>query len=232
MAKIRASGLFERASGKVGDIVYVDGQNGNYIRKRVKPRNPQTQNQMFIRSNMSEMSRCWSKLSDNERRSWIDTRDVIKRGKYGNSYVYGFSLFLKRNLQLIQYGLPITRVYKYGYDKPAYLRDINIKVRAKKEIEDISISYNCEHFNNQYLVIWGTGLFSRGMKPLNKMFEILSILDMIKYQNKSSISIIEMYEKVFGKYLIMGKKIAFRLMVISGDTGEVSQKQEVVVDLQ
>ena len=71
-------------SGARGDEVASRNRSGQFLRKRVSPRNPRTAAQRRVREYMRTFSRLWNKLTEPQRAAWCaDACNVLSRPKLG-----------------------------------------------------------------------------------------------------------------------------------------------------
>ena len=231
MAKVEFDSIVEEIRGKIGNLVYVHGRNGTYVKMRVKPINRKTTQQMRVRGNMTCLSRMWGSLTENQMRGWIKARDEWTYGNLKKRNVTGFNLFLKRNMQLALNDFPIITDYPGFKPKPCRLCKAKVKIKCKKGYEDILLTYNYEFDRNQYLIVYATGMMSMGRQPQKGMFKRLGMLNADENPGNKPISLMDMYEPAFGKWFLKNRRIAFKFVVIDGETGAVGQEYIVSVDL-
>jgi hypothetical protein len=73
-------------SGAQGDMVASRNRSGQFLRKRVSPRNPRTTAQRRARENMRTFSRLWNQLTEAQRVAWCAAAtNVLSRPKLGKS---------------------------------------------------------------------------------------------------------------------------------------------------
>jgi hypothetical protein len=71
-------------SGAQGDIVASRNRSGQFLRKRVSPRNPRTTAQRRARKNMRTFSRLWNQITEPQRVAWCAAAcNVLSRPKLG-----------------------------------------------------------------------------------------------------------------------------------------------------
>jgi hypothetical protein len=71
-------------SGARGDEVASRNRSGQFLRKRVSPKNPRTAAQRRARENMRKFSRLWNKLTEPQRVAWCAAAcEVLSRPKLG-----------------------------------------------------------------------------------------------------------------------------------------------------
>jgi hypothetical protein len=71
-------------SGARGDVVASRNRSGQFLRKRVSPRNPRTAAQRRVRKYMRACSRLWNELTELRRAAWcVAACEVLSRPKLG-----------------------------------------------------------------------------------------------------------------------------------------------------
>jgi hypothetical protein len=100
-------------SGRLGDVVYVNGRYGLHARRHVIPRNPRTPAQQRIRSNFGAVSSRWRGLTPEQRAAWsLAAAGTCARSSNGRKVpLSGYSFFVsvdtkRANLNLPQFNLP------------------------------------------------------------------------------------------------------------------------------
>ena len=76
--------LADPQSGARGDEVASRNRSGQFLRKRVSPKNPRTAAQRRVRKYMRTFSRLWNKITEPQRTAWCaDACNVLSRPKLG-----------------------------------------------------------------------------------------------------------------------------------------------------
>ena len=100
-------------SGRVGQVVYVNGRYGQIVRQYVCPRNPKTPDQQNNRSNFGTVSGRWRALDPAQRIAWCiaeaDSYTISRTGR--RVALNGYNYFIRVNaarahLGLSQFDLP------------------------------------------------------------------------------------------------------------------------------
>jgi hypothetical protein len=101
-----AKRICDPTSGKIGSQVYGIGRNGQFVRTRVVPANPNTTHQQTVRGNFTLASQGWDALTQEQQLAWIaaannyQTRKVL--GMSGP--MTGNQLFVRINANLLEVG--------------------------------------------------------------------------------------------------------------------------------
>src|SRR5690625_5217983 len=92
--------------GKLGGQVYSKNKSGNYVRNNAIPTNPRTTHQMASRALLSEVSRDWSALTEEQRNAWDSATEEFKRtNAFGDrTKLSGKNLYSSINKNLLQVG--------------------------------------------------------------------------------------------------------------------------------
>ena len=107
-----AKRLCDPTSGKIGSQIYLLGRNGQVVRNRVIPANPNTARQQIVRGQFSQQSARWDAIDDVERAAWIAAAaDQQTRARLGMSGpMTGNQLFVRVNTNLLQLGEDVVDV--------------------------------------------------------------------------------------------------------------------------
>jgi len=85
MAKVAFGGGVANLQGSVGGNTFTRSKSSSNIRNRVKPTNPATAAQVEARALMSQLSKRWRTLTDDQRRAWtVDAQQQPRVDKCGN----------------------------------------------------------------------------------------------------------------------------------------------------
>ena len=106
MARIKFGMMMTDARGKLGGHVFSKNRGGAYIRTKVTPANPRTQDQQANRSLLGALSQGWSALSDAQRASWNGAvSSWISTNIFGDTVTpSGKSLYVKLNKNILSIG--------------------------------------------------------------------------------------------------------------------------------
>lgn len=106
MAKIKFGALMTDARGKLGGHVFSKNRGGAYLRTKVTPSNPQTEDQQANRSLLGYLAQQWSILTEAQRATWNGAvGDWKTTNIFGDSVnPSGKSLFTSLNKNLLNVG--------------------------------------------------------------------------------------------------------------------------------
>lgn len=94
MAGIKHPSYITSSGGKMGDLVFYSIRDRQYARLYVKPANPDTSEQRFIRKTFGDAVRTWQKLTHEEKRKY--NKKALRLSMTGyNLYI---SIFMRDNL--------------------------------------------------------------------------------------------------------------------------------------
>jgi hypothetical protein len=107
MAIIKFGAGISEMRGKEGGIIYSRNAFGSYIKTKVSPINPNSQNQQTQRGLMGNLAHAWSTLSAANKASWENlATQVTRTNRFGDQASYtGFSLFMRLNRNLSAVGV-------------------------------------------------------------------------------------------------------------------------------
>lgn len=113
MATIKLGPIAADLRGKSGGAVFSRNRGGNYMKAFTKPVNPQTPEQQANRGLFGTLMSDWRRLTEGERRTWIDNApNYPVKNKVGEAVnLTGPQLFAKANMVLLNAGLtPISNL--------------------------------------------------------------------------------------------------------------------------
>jgi hypothetical protein len=161
-------------SGKVGTTISVVTRYGQTERQYVKPRDPKTQAQMAIRSNLGRVSARWRALTEEQRRAWtLAAQDAHTRPRLGKSFrLTGCQLFIKINCARAALGLD-------QFDEPPKLPEFGPNPVEELSITNtrgaIALKLSVPSAPAEYTVVLGAAPCSAG-KYFVRHFTILGLL--------------------------------------------------------
>lgn len=161
-------------SGKVGTTVSVVTRYGQTERQYVKPRDPKTQAQITIRSNLGRVSARWRMLTEEQRRAWtLAAQDAHTRPRLGKSFrLTGCQLFIKINCARAALGLD-------QFDDPPKLPKFDPNPVGELSITNtrgaITLKLSVPSAPTEYTVVLGAAPCSAG-KYFVRHFNILGLL--------------------------------------------------------
>jgi hypothetical protein len=100
-AKVLPGEAISDIRGKLGNTVFTPGRSVLALRKRVKPKNPQSASQSEVRADMALYSSAWDALTDGQRLGWINAAaTTVKKNIFGAKYnTTGNKLFIAFNME-------------------------------------------------------------------------------------------------------------------------------------
>ena len=104
--KIKYGAIVADGSGKLSGNVFARNGSGSYVRKWVKPVNPNTPSQAGNRSVFGTLATTWRNLSQTQKDTWIGNKGQYPlTDRLGETLVLsGFQLFMKCNKTLVSAG--------------------------------------------------------------------------------------------------------------------------------
>ena len=98
MARAALSVLLEGLRGKAGNVTFVKSREGTLVKPRVSPTNPQTKNQMAVRTALTQAAQAWTTLSADQVQAWnayAALRPHLDNATNKITKSTGFNIFVK-----------------------------------------------------------------------------------------------------------------------------------------
>lgn len=228
MARIKFGMMMTDARGKLGGQVFTKTRSGATVRTKVTPRNPQTLAQGQARSILANLSRGWSNLSVNDRESWQSAvNSFTKTDVFGDNYApSGKNLYVSLNANLQNIGkstidsapsetaLPSIAFSGVSFNLPDGVRLGNVLFSA--DVVDIPTGTS--------LVIEASRPANAGRYNFSGGFAKVIVLDDASDLDGKKEDIFDAYIAKYGSPAV-GKKVAFRVKLVSISTGQASPYQ-------
>src|SRR5512138_1478445 len=91
MARVKLAPGFDTFNGRIGDLVIYGYYDMKYARVMVKPRNPKTASQVFVRRTFGDAVRAWQALDSDIKRRYI------KKGRMRS--INGYNMFISEYMK-------------------------------------------------------------------------------------------------------------------------------------
>jgi hypothetical protein len=108
-----AKRICDPTSGKIGSQVYGIGRNGQFVRTKVIPANPNTASQQTVRGAFTTASQNWDTLTQAQQLAWI-----AAAANYQTRKVLGMSGPLTGNQMFVRINTNLAEVGQPGVDVP------------------------------------------------------------------------------------------------------------------
>ncbi len=194
--------------GKVGGTVFQRGKFGSILRRRVFPVNPQSDRQMVVRSDTSNVAHLWSSLTDNDRLQWsflAELYPVVKNGR--QNVLSGFLFFSKCNRNRQEIGEAMITA-KPVIGTPQSFEMFDVDVVTTPGSEEIKVNFDPAINADTKVEIYGTQPLRPGNKSAKTRFRKLGYVD-DTFLTGSSIK--DIYIAKFGGMPTTGEKIMFEI---------------------
>ena len=174
-ARISLGSNLDAIRGKLGGVVYSQSRSVATQRKRLKPRNPQTPYQTAIRANMSQYSKSWADLTDNQRNSWIAAaKTFTKKNIFGGTYnTTGNKLFVAYNMEATLNGLG-SQIATYFVPTPPTTIIQGSGLTASAGAQTMTFTATNAAPTNGVCVIEATPQLSAGISNITGKFKVIS----------------------------------------------------------
>lgn len=219
MAKIKFGAMMVDARGKLGGHVFSKNRGGAYIRTKVTPSNPQTEDQVSQRALLASSSQAWKGLTEAQRTAWNGAV-----GQYATTNVFGdivnptgATLHTRLNINVALAGGAAILVppLPVGITSPA-----GVSVEADVSGQGVAIDWTSGVVPvGVRRIVEATPQMSPGIYNANNKFRIITTL---AAATATGVDVGTAYVAKFGA-LVAGQKLFVRIKDINITTGEVSQ---------
>lgn len=219
MAKIKFGAMMVDARGKLGGHVFSKNRGGAYLRTKVTPSNPQTEDQVAQRALLATFSQSWKGLTEAQRTAWNGAVS-----QYATTNVFGdtvnptgATLHTKLNINVALAGGSAILVppLPVGIASPA-----GVSVTASEGDGEIIVDWTSGPVPaGVRRIVEATPQLSPGIYNANNKFRVISTLAPAV---ATGTDIFTAYVAKFGA-LVIGQKLFIRIKDINSTTGEVSQ---------
>lgn len=219
MAKIKFGAMMVDARGKLGGHVFSKNRGGAYLRTKVTPSNPQTEDQVAQRALLATFSQAWKGLTEAQRTAWNGAV-----GQYATTNVFGdtvnptgATLHTKLNINVALAGGSAILVppLPVGIASPA-----GVSVTATVTGSAVEIDWTSGAVPAGVTrIVEATPQMSPGIYNANNRFRVITTLAPATATGED---VGAEYVAKFGA-LVAGQKLFIRIKDINTTTGEVSQ---------
>lgn len=219
MAKIKFGAMMVDARGKLGGHVFSKNRGGAYLRTKVTPSNPQTEDQVAQRALLATFSQAWKGLTEAQRTAWNGAV-----GQYATTNVFGdtvnptgATLHTKLNINVALAGGSAILVppLPVGVASPA-----GVSVTATVTGSVVTINWTSGPVPAGVTrIVEATPQMSPGIYNANNRFRVITTLPAA---TATGDDVGAEYVAKFGA-LVEGQKLFIRIKDINITTGEVSQ---------
>lgn len=219
MAKIKFGAMMVDARGKLGGHVFSKNRGGAYLRTKVTPSNPQTEDQVAQRALLATFSQSWKGLTEAQRTAWNGAV-----GQYATTNVFGdtvnptgATLHTKLNINVALAGGSAILVppLPVGIASPA-----GVSVTATVTGSAVEIDWTSGAVPAGVTrIVEATPQMSPGIYNANNRFRVITTLAAATVTGED---VGAEYVAKFGA-LVAGQKLFIRIKDINITTGEVSQ---------
>lgn len=188
-----AKRICDPTSGSIGSQVYGIGRNGQFVRAKVTPANPNTHSQQVARVNFSTQSSRWDALTEDERTTWRtaagNVRSKMRLGSDGA--LTGNQHFVQVNARLAATGQDAVDVPAADAPMPANpLGNLVITNAAGA----LALKLGCPTAPADFTEIWGAPPVKAGVARVPQLF----LLGLCPVPAAGSAVITALYTSKFG----------------------------------
>lgn len=214
MAKIKFGMMMTDARGKLGGQVFSKNRGGAFVRTKVSPTNPQTENQLSARSRLAAGSTGWSALTEERRAQWNAAVESYKKTDiFGDLRTpSGKNLFtgLNSNLRLVNVTVLTEPKSPIELVDPLALAFEDLSP-ASMVISGMPV------VAGQKYVVCATPPMSAGTYNFGNKYRVIAIEE----GDAIGIDFAEPYILKYGAFAA-GKKIGVKVYVVATSTGQSS----------
>ncbi|MBA7618974.1 hypothetical protein ES703_26306 [subsurface metagenome] len=142
-ALVRYGGGIVQMSGSIAGDTFARNRYGNYVRARTKPTNPNTHDQVKVRSAVAYLTELWSdELNAAQRTAWgVYGSNVAMKNKLGETIkLTGFNHFIRSNVVRAQQEVAIIEDGPVVFELPA--KDETITIDVDDTPQQISVDWD------------------------------------------------------------------------------------------
>lgn len=226
MAKILFTAFMADARGKLAGTVFSKNKGGSYVRTKVTPVNPQSSDQMLVRSRLAVNSTGWRGLTDGQRAQWSEYAATRPRPDiFGTPKVLtGQQFYMSSNQNLASINLPAidTPIAPPGY--PASILE-SFEWQASGTMD---FNLDVPQGAGWAMVVQATTPVSAGRMFLKNLYREIAVAPVGTGTGPVAYNIVADYVAKFGALdNAEGFRIGIRIKFISPTSGEATPWQEI-----
>lgn len=238
---VKPSIAFEDMRKSAGGVTASKNKARLYIKNRITPRNPKTEKQMQVRSDLTTNSRAWANLTQAQRDAWDEeAKTAYGRRELGEAAkISGFSLFMRCNQNLATIAGTEIKVPGTTPDFPVYqMWSFGASVASNGQIRvGASLDATYEELPAN-IVIRATAPFGPGRASNITGLRIIKAgawqddVDANAETESYNLDLSTEYTNTLGAGVKVGDKIQFEMYFIDPTSGYASLKQTAVVTIK
>ena len=215
--KVNYGAVIVDGRGKLGGHVSQRNFYGNIFRTKTTPINRSTVRQQNRRVSLSELSKEWATLTDDQRIGW---RNFAKTNPvtdiFGSAMkLTGFNMFCKVNLNFDTVGLPRSKSERKERRALRRMYKANLKAEGGTIIVDSTVPIT----EGIAVAVYTTAPISPGIASGGSQYKHIQILN---HTDVFPVDLTTNYVKYFGAIVDIGEKIFIKLVQISDVSGLAS----------
>jgi len=225
--KIKFGAIVVDGRGKVGGHVMSKNRGGAYMRTKVTPINPQTVDQLSVRSAFTSFSQSWRALAESARLAWNSAvSSFTKTDIFGDIKTpSGINLFMKLNMNLNTIG-EAPLVTPPGLTDAPPVVEFTATADASPAAMSLAYAPTPVPADTSY-VVEATPMVSPGKSFLKNQYRVIQV---VPAAGVTPANVLAAYNAKFGA-LVAGYKIGIRIRAVSNVSGVsgLPFSQEVIV---
>lgn len=231
--KVKPSIAFEDMRGSAGGVTASKNKSRLYVKNRISPRNPRTTKQMNVRGNLTSNAKDWAALTQAQREMWIEAaKNVYGKRQLGSAAkISGFNLFVRLNNNLALIGNNRVDEPRLGTQFPVFeVTGTTLNSNEDGVVTAAAINVTgLTDISAMNLIIRATPVFSVGRASYPSLLSIINTNGVVA---NNAINVVDYVKSVLveSSSKFVGK-IQFEIYLIDANSGEMSLKQNTVMNL-
>lgn len=226
---VKPSIMVEDFRKSAGGVTASKNKSRLYVKNRITPRNPRTESQTQVRSDLTTNSRAWSQLTQAQRDAWNEyAKSVLGRRQLGAAAkISGFNAYMRIANNLAVINLPALTMPPSSVEFPVYEISNVVYVAPVGETPGtLTISFaGLTTLTGMHMIVKATAPFSGGRASLPSALRVIT--------NNASVAtgsteVLASYNAKFGAFASAGQKVEIQVYLIDDATGLASLKQSFV----
>lgn len=218
--KVKYSALVSDMSGKLNGSVASKNRSGSYFRNKVTPSNPRTAAQTEARARLTDVSKEWKTLTQEQRNAWNNAVSDYKKTNIFGDIVNpsGFNLYQRLNNNLLLIGEALLTLPPLA-DNVGYAEIASVAVDNSSQ--SVIITLGAAVPAGSVAVVKATESISPGITNVSSQLRIITTE---AAASGPALTVSAAYLAKFGTVGAVGRKVFVEVYLISTETGLASAR--------
>lgn len=210
MALAKYGGIISELRGKEAGVIFSRNAYGSYMKQKVSPVNPQTQNQLGQRTLMGNAAQAWAGLTAGEKDSWENLGSQVTRvNRFGDTTYYtGFSIFMKLNRNIVLAGGTALDTAPSIVAPPALTIDA---LAADLSSSELNITVTPGTYTGYTVALYVTNNILTGRRFVKNYYRFIGL---IPSATAAPFNAHTLWNTYFGATLLVGAKLFVKAKII------------------